>query len=124
MVVVNRPKPVLTAFRTIGGKWEWQARSGMSVFLFIIVIVGLVTAGEVVSKALDQRNVRPPIEPAGEAEVARLRDQVESLSTEVQRLTEEQRFMTRLLESSTTGPAVSGAEDAGAGATRGPQAQG
>ena len=28
----------------------------MSVFLFIIVIVGLVTMGEVVSKALDQRS--------------------------------------------------------------------
>ena len=116
------PKPVFTAFRTIGGKWEWQARSEMSVFLFIILIVGLVTAGEVVSKALDQRNVRPPIEPAGEAEVARLRDQVESLATEVQRLTEEQRFMTRLLEGSTTGPAVSGRDEANAGQTGDSQA--
>ena len=69
----------------------------MSVFLFIIVIVGLVTCGEVLSKALDQRAARPAIDPGREAEVGQLREQVESLATEVARLTEEQRFMTRLL---------------------------
>lgn len=85
----------------------------MGVFLFIIVIVGLVTCGEVVSKALDQRAARPAIDPGRDAEVSQLRDQVESLASEVARLTEEQRFMTRLLEGSITKPAVTEADESG-----------
>lgn len=105
----------------MGGKWETAgARVTMSVFFFIIVIVGLVTCGEVVSKALDQRSVRPAVDPARDAEVSQLREQVESLATEVARLTEEQRFMTRLLEGSRSGSAVSGRDDEG-GSVQAPQ---
>ena len=72
----------------------------MSVFFFIIVIVGLVTGGEIVSKYLDQRAQQPVVPPGEDAEVARLREQVDYLAGEVERLSEEQRFMTRLLEGS------------------------
>jgi len=85
----------------------------MSVFIFIIVIVGLVTCGEVVSKALDHRTARPAIDPGRDVEVSQLREQVESLASEVARLTEEQRFMTRLLEGSGSGSAVSERDEAG-----------
>jgi hypothetical protein len=72
----------------------------MSVFFFIIVIVGLVTGGEIVSKYLDQRGTAPVIPPADDAEVRQLREQVEYLADQVERLSEEQRFMTKLLEGS------------------------
>jgi len=72
----------------------------MSVFFFIIVIVGLVTCGEVVTKFLERGSARPVIDPARETEVGQLREQVEDLTSQVERLSEEQRFMTRLLEGS------------------------
>lgn len=72
----------------------------MSVFFFIIVIVGLVTGGEIISKYLDQRAQQPAVSPGQDTEVARLREQVDYLAGEVERLSEEQRFMTRLLEGS------------------------
>lgn len=78
----------------------------MGVFLFIIIIVGLVTFGEVVTKWLEQGASRPQIDPGREGEVARLREQVESLSARVDRLSEEQRFMTRLLESRPPGSSL------------------
>jgi len=77
----------------------------MSVFFFIIVIVGLVTCGEVVTKFLERGSGRPALDPGRDAEVGQLRDQVESLATQVERLSEEQRFMTRLLEGSPEGTA-------------------
>jgi len=72
----------------------------MGVFFFIIVIVGLVTGGEIVSKYLDQRAAPPVLPPGNEAEVTQLREQVEYLASQVERLSEEQRFMTKLLEGS------------------------
>lgn len=72
----------------------------MSVFFFIIVIVGLVTGGEIVSKYLDQRAAPPVVPPSDDAEVRQLREQVDYLASQVERLTEEQRFMTKLLEGS------------------------
>lgn len=75
----------------------------MSVFFFIIVIVGLVTCGQVVQSFLDQTAKRPVIDPAREEEIGRLREQVEHLASEVDRLSEEQRFMTRLLEGTPAG---------------------
>jgi hypothetical protein len=57
----------------------------MSVFIFIIIIVGLVTCGEVLTKWLDRGGSQPQVGPGNEAEIAHLREQ-------------EQRFMTRLLE--------------------------
>lgn len=78
----------------------------MGVFFFIIVIVGLVTGGEIVSKYLDQRAAQPALPPANDAEVHQLREQVEYLASQVERLSEEQRFMTKLLEGS-GGSAVS-----------------
>lgn len=76
----------------------------MSVFIFIIIIVGLVTFGEVASKWLEAGGRPPQLEPGREEEeMARLREQVALLADQVDRLSEEQRFMTRLLES---GPPV------------------
>lgn len=72
----------------------------MSVFIFIIIIVGLVTFGEVAKSWLDGRPERPELEPEGgrDAEIERLSEHVSLLARQVDRLTEEQRFMTRLLE--------------------------
>lgn len=71
----------------------------MSIFIFVIIIVGLVTCGEVVSKYLEGSGAtRPSLDPAGRAEMERLREQVDVLAERVDRLTEEQRFLTRLLE--------------------------
>lgn len=74
----------------------------MSVFIFIIIIVGLVTFGEVAKSWLDGRPERPELEPevGRDAEIERLREHVSLLARQVDRLTEEQRFMTRLLETS------------------------
>ena len=70
----------------------------MSVFIFIIIIVGLVTCGEVLTKWLEHGGSQPQVGPGNEAEIAHLREQVLLLSEQVDRLTDEQRFMTRLLE--------------------------
>ena len=70
----------------------------MGVFTFIIMIVALVTLGEVASKWLEGSRARPSVEPAPDGEMARLREQVESLTDRVEQLSEEQRFLTRLLE--------------------------
>ncbi|WP_420447129.1 hypothetical protein [Candidatus Palauibacter sp.] len=70
----------------------------MSVFFFVIMIVALVTFGKVVSKLVDARSAPPALEPGRETEIESLREQVALLAGEVDRLTEEQRFMTRLLE--------------------------
>lgn len=70
----------------------------MSVFFFVIIIVALVTFGKVVSRLVDARSAPPALEPGRETEIESLREQVALLAGEVDRLTEEQRFMTRLLE--------------------------
>ena len=70
----------------------------MSVFIFIVIIVALVTCGEVLSKWLDRPAIQPPVGSGNEPEITHLREQVELLSEQVDRLTEEQRFMTHLLE--------------------------
>ena len=85
----------------------------MSIFFFIIVIVGLVTGGEIVSKYLDQRTQPPMVPPGADPEVAQLREQVDYLASEVERLSEEQRFMTRLLEGS--GRSAGGARESAEG---------
>jgi len=78
----------------------------MGVFFFIIVIVGLVTFGEVASKWLESGASRKALEPGRDEQMDVLREQVSQLSEQVDRLTEEQRFMTRLLESSSSSTAL------------------
>lgn len=85
----------------------------MSVFFFVIIIVGLVTCGRVVQTYLDQSAQRPVIDPAREEDLGRLREQVEYLASEVDRLSEEQRFMTRLLEGTPAGSARGQTEPGG-----------
>ena len=70
----------------------------MSVFVFIIIIVALVTFGEVAQKWFAARPSPTPVEPGRDDEIERLREHVALLADQVDRLTEEQRFMTRLLE--------------------------
>ncbi|MCY3698546.1 MAG: hypothetical protein OXH46_02755 [Gemmatimonadetes bacterium] len=71
----------------------------MSVFVFIIIIVALVTFGEVAQKWFAARPSPTPVEPGGDdEEIERLREHVALLANQVDQLTEEQRFMTRLLE--------------------------
>ncbi len=83
----------------------------MSVFVFIIVIVALVMFGEVTSKWLASRESTPSVEPGRDEEIEGLREHVALLASQVERLTEEQRFMTRLLEG---GARESGAHASGA----------
>lgn len=74
----------------------------MSVWAAIVVIVFVVTAGEVLQKALEDRSggrgARAPRSVESEEELDRLRERVEVLAERVERLSEEQRFLTRLLE--------------------------
>jgi len=70
----------------------------MSVFAFIIIIVALVTFGEVASKWFAARPQPTPVEPGRDDEIERLREHVALLANQVDQLSEEQRFMTRLLE--------------------------
>lgn len=70
----------------------------MSVFVFIIIIVALVTFGEVAQKWFAARPSPAPVEPGRDDEIERLREHVSLLASQVDQLTEEQRFMTRLLE--------------------------
>ena len=83
----------------------------MSVFVFIIIIVGLITFGEVASKWFEARPSRPEVEPGTgqDDEIERLREHVARLTGQVERLTEEQRFMTRLLEAGGRSRARAGA---------------
>lgn len=68
----------------------------------IVVIVLVVTAGEVLQKALEGRSggggARAPRSVESEEELGRLRERVEVLADRVERLSEEQRFLTKLLE--------------------------
>ena len=90
----------------------------MSVFLFIIIIVGLVTFGEVAQKYLEGGAKKPTLDPARDEEVARLREQIATLSDQVDRLSEEQRFLTRLLEGTPPGTLPSGESRSGRGPDR------
>ncbi len=87
------------------------AVSVLSFFVIFAVIIGLVTLGEVATKWIEARGVAPPLDPAREREVSQLREQVEELADRVERLTEEQRFLTRLLEASPRGTALPEPED-------------
>lgn len=95
----------------------------MSVFAFIIIIVGLVTLGEVMSKFFEGQSERPAALPRDDEDVARLRERVDDLTDRVERLTEEQRFMTRLLEGSSSAAAIPPQRDPGGGRAPGPQNQ-
>lgn len=73
----------------------------MSVFLLIVIFIIFVTLSlgvEVVSKRLAARRSSSPVEGSPAGEVDRLREHVALLADQVDRLTEEQRFITRLLE--------------------------
>lgn len=94
----------------------------MSIFFFIIMIVGLVTGGQVVSQYLEQSARRPEIDPASRGEIDELKERVEYLTSEVERLSEEQRFMTRLLEGSPAGSTRQRGEAAGEGGSPDPKA--
>lgn len=67
----------------------------MSLWLALVIIVVVITAGNV----LMERNARPSLPgSAPDGEVQELRERLEQLSLQVERLSEEQRFLTRLLE--------------------------
>jgi len=100
------------------------AKHRMTVFAFIIIIVGLVTCGEVMSKFFERQPERPAVDPGSEAELAELRERVEDLTDRVERLTEEQRFMTRLLESAPSVAAIPTPRDRGIDRTAGAQSEG
>lgn len=71
----------------------------MGLWFAIVIIVIVVTGGEVLSKAIEGFSKRRPLPPpdAGE-DVRQLQDQVELLSERLDRFAQEQRFLTRLLE--------------------------
>lgn len=95
----------------------------MSVFAFIIIIVGLVTLGEVMSKFFERQPDRPMALPRDDEEVLELRERVDELTDRVERLTEEQRFMTRLLESASSVAELPTQGDPGRGRDPGPKNQ-
>ena len=71
----------------------------MSFWIFIIVVVAIATCGDVMAKWAQAAGRRREVPAAPKSEeLGELRERVELLSDEVNRLDEEQRFLTRLLE--------------------------
>lgn len=110
----RRPKPPIRAVRTECDHGNGiPANHRMSVFAFIILIVGMVTLGEVMSKYFERQAERPAPLPRDDEDMARLRERVDDLTDRVERLTEEQRFMTRLLEGTSSVAAIPQPRDPG-----------
>ncbi len=93
----------------------------MSVFVFVIIIVALAMCGEVASKWLQRGAPRHELDSGGDEEVLRLRAAVEQLSDQVNRLSEEQRFITRLLEGRS--PSIQAPSESRSGSTPDPRPQ-
>lgn len=75
----------------------------VSLFIFILVLVTVITCGEVLSKWAEASARRPKLEGdpeggTGNAEISELREAVAQLSERLDRLSEEQGFLTQLLE--------------------------
>lgn len=75
----------------------------MDLWLVIIIIVAVTTGGKVLTTAIEAFSGRPaPLPPPGDSrsgeDVRALRERVETLAEQVERLQEEQRFLTGLLE--------------------------
>ena len=80
----------------------------MDLWLMVIIVVVVITSGQVITQAIDAFSRRSLPSPGSdgprsasggsEDEVSRLREQVATLSDRVERLQEEQRFLTGLLE--------------------------
>jgi len=70
----------------------------MGLFEMIVLVVLISVVGDVAAKAAGRRKRRevPPTPDRGE--IAEMRQRMELLAEQVDRLTEEQRFLTRLLE--------------------------
>lgn len=88
----------------------------MSLWLMVVIIVVVITCGEVVQKAIEAFSQRPRSLPGGDPnpgddEVLRLREQVESLTERLERVQEEQRFLTNLLEERPRPPREQGLEE-------------
>lgn len=65
---------------------------------FVTVVILLISVATVVTKAIERRGVRPTKELTEMAErLARIEHAVESIAIEVERVSEAQRFTTRIL---------------------------
>lgn len=87
----------------------------MPLWLVVLIIVVVVTCGGVVQKAIEAFSQRPRSLPGADRnpeddEVLRLREQVESLTERLERVREEQRFLTNLLEERPRAPREQGLE--------------
>lgn len=69
-------------------------------FVVMVLLLGLVARW--VIQAFGERG-NPELEARHTAEIARLREEVDQLNSQVLRLTEEQSFLTRLLSEGATG---------------------
>lgn len=84
----------------------------MSLWTAVVLIVLIATLGEALARRYDaSRRAELPPGP-GERELAELRERVEVLVERVDRLSEEQRFLTRLLEERPAPPDHSKSEEA------------
>ena len=70
----------------------------MGLFEMIVLVVLISVVGDVASKAAGRRKRRKATPAPDSGEIAELRQQLELVAEQVDRLTEEQRFLTRLLE--------------------------
>lgn len=91
----------------------------MNVWIMVVIIVVVVTCGEVVKQAIEafsRRGLPAPGAGGGGAraeELEGLREQVEALAGRLDRLQEEQRFLTGLLEERPPQRVRAGGESAG-----------
>ena len=71
----------------------------MGLFEMIVLVVLISVVGDVAAKAAGRRKQRREVPPTPDrGEIAEMRQRMELLAEQVDRLTEEQRFLTRLLE--------------------------
>ncbi len=72
------------------------------IFGFVTVIILVISIATIVTKAIERRGVRPTKELTEMAErLARIEHSVESIAIEVERVSEGQRFTTRILSERT-----------------------
>ncbi len=83
----------------------------MSLWLAIVLIVVVVTGGNMLSGWMERAERRRLPAGADASELRELRERVEELSRRVERLSEEQGFLTRLLEGRAGGMPGPASED-------------
>ncbi len=81
----------------------------LAVFIFVTVLTVITSLTKIITKAIEKRSSVSPRSLAGvEERLARIEQAVEAIAIEVERVSEGQRFTTKLLSERASGPAHPG----------------